>query len=95
MFKFNKKVCLFISILFLELFIFFNVSYSNTEVEYKNRVISRGETLWSISADEQKNNEYFKNEDIRKIIFEIRKINNLSDNELYEGLELKIPTTNS
>ncbi len=95
MFKFNKKVCLFISILFLGLFIFFNVSYSNTEVEYKNRVISRGETLWSISADEQKNNEYFKNEDIRKIIFEIRKINNLSDNELYEGLELKIPTTNS
>ena len=81
--------------MFLGLFIFFNVSYSNTEVEYKNRVISRGETLWSISVDEQKNNEYFKNEDIRKIIFEIRKINNLSDNELYEGLELKIPTTNS
>ena len=32
-----------------------------------------------------------ENEDIRKIIFEIRKINELPNNELYEGLELKIP----
>ena len=91
MFKINKKICILISVLFLGLLIFFNVSYSNSEVEYKNRIVSRGETLWSISKDEQENNKYFENEDIRKIIFEIRKINELPNNELYEGLELKIP----
>lgn len=91
MFKINKKMCILISVLFLGLLIFFNVSYSNSEVEYKNRIVSRGETLWSISKDEQENNKYFENEDIRKIIFEIRKINELPNNELYEGLELKIP----
>ena len=91
MFKINKKMCILISVLFLGLLIFFNVSYSNSEVEYKNRIVSRGETLWSISKDEQENNKYFENEDIRKIVFEIRKINELPNNELYEGLELKIP----
>ena len=91
MFKINKKMCILISVLFLGLLIFFNVSYSNSEVEYKNRIVSRGETLWSLSKDEQENNKYFENEDIRKIIFEIRKINELPNNELYEGLELKIP----
>ena len=91
MFKINKKMCILISVLFLGLLIFFNVSYSNSEVEYKNRIVSRGETLWSISKDEQENNKYSENEDIRKIIFEIRKINELPNNELYEGLELKIP----
>ena len=91
MFKINKKMCILISVLFLGLLIFFNVSYSNSEVEYKNRIVSRGEILWSISKDEQENNKYFENEDIRKIIFEIRKINELPNNELYEGLELKIP----
>ena len=91
MFKINKKMCILISVLFLFFFIFFNVSYYNSEVEYKNRIVSRGEILWSISKDEQENNKYFENEDIRKIIFEIRKINELPNNELYEGLELKIP----
>lgn len=91
MLKINKKVFLFVSILFLGMLIFFNISYSNSEVEYKSRFVSRGETLWSIAADEQKNNDYFENQDVRRIIYEIRKINNLSNNELFEGLELKIP----
>ena len=57
MFKINKKMCILISVLFLGLLIFFNVSYSNSEVEYKNRIVSRGETLWSITKDEQENNK--------------------------------------
>lgn len=91
MLRFNKKLYLFISIFVLGLFIFFNISYSNTEIDYKSKFVSRGETLWSISSEEQKSNKYFENKDIRKIIFEIRKINKLPNNEIYEGLELKIP----
>ena len=53
--------------------------------------ITRGDTLWSIAEYEIKNNDYYKNQDIRKVIYEIKKINNLEGNELKEGIELKIP----
>ena len=67
-------------------------SYSNTKTKYKIDFVSKGDTLWSIAEKEINNNDYYKGKDIRKVIYEIKELNNLSNNNLVEGTSLKIPT---
>lgn len=69
-----------------------NISFSHTEVYYKEIAISSGDTLWSIAKYEQNNNIYFKNIEIRDIVAEIKQLNNLSDSNLKIGDKLSIPT---
>ena len=49
------------------------------------------EILWSIAKNEIEKNKYLKNKDIRDVIFEIKKVNNLEKSDLSEGMKLKIP----
>ncbi|TDT61533.1 cell division suppressor protein YneA [Fonticella tunisiensis] len=49
-------------------------------------VVYPGDTLWSIAAE--KNSGY---RDVRQLIYEIRKINNLKSPVIYPGQELEIP----
>ena len=66
----------------------FNISVakSNTpEAEIIDYTISRGETLWSI-AEENK----AEKEDIRQYIYDIKKLNNMTDSAVYEGQIIQI-----
>ena len=66
-------------------------SYSKVEVEYKSEYASYGDTLWSIAERESKNNKYYQDKDVREIIYDLKKINNMSNSNLNEGQEIQIP----
>ena len=65
----------------------FNIGkvYSKSEIEYSVYVVDNGETLWDIA---NKNNP--ENKDIRKVVYEIQKYNNIG-NVVNVGQEIKIP----
>lgn len=67
----------------------FTSRHSNYEYEFKEYVISNGERLWDIAEEELKKNTYYKNEDIRQIIYEIQKDNNINST-IHEGQVIKI-----
>lgn len=66
-------------------------TYSHTELNYKKVFVSYGETLWSIASRETKNNSYYIGKDVRYVINDIKKINNLETSSLYNNQELSIP----
>lgn len=57
---------------------------------YKTICVSNGETLWEIAENEQRNNDYYKNKDIREIVYSIKSINKLENLSLCEGQELLV-----
>lgn len=71
--------------------IFATNAYSNVETKYKEEYIYAGDTLWSIAKDELENNKYFEGKDIRYVVDELKKVNNLSSSNLSEGDKIKIP----
>lgn len=68
-----------------------NISFSKNEVSYKEIYASSGDTLWSLAKEEAKNNSYYSDKDLRYIIKDIKKINNLDSSELSVGQKLLIP----
>ena len=54
--------------------------------------VDDGDTLWNIAKTQQRTNEYYKDKDVRYIISDIKKVNNLSTSDIYVEQELKIPT---
>ena len=66
-------------------------SYSSKNVEYKTISVSKGDTLWNIAKNNQLNNTYYKGKDIRYIINDLVKINNLESSSLNINQELVIP----
>ena len=56
---------------------------------YKEYVVSNGDRLWNIAKNELKNNLYYKDNDVRQIVYEIQKDNNINS-IIYEGQTLKI-----
>ena len=89
--KFKRSICFILLVIIMILFITLS-SYSNTKKKYKIDFVSKGDTLWSIAEKEINNNDYYKGKDIRKVIYEIKELNSLSNNNLVEGTSLKIPT---
>lgn len=69
-----------------------STSLSYKEVEYNEIYVCRGDTLWNIAKSEQENNEYYKGKDIREIIFDIKKVNNLTSPDLSVNQKLLIPS---
>lgn len=69
-----------------------NNTYSKTEISYKEDYIVKGDTLWSIAENEINSNEYYKNKDIREVMFEIKKVNNLQNGDLTVGQKIIIPS---
>lgn len=67
----------------------FSPKHPNYEYTYKNYTISQGERLWDIAEEELENNAYYKGEDVRQIIHEIEKDNNIGSN-IYPGQVIKI-----
>ena len=89
--KFVRTILIILSILAIVICIFINNSYSNSNLNYKQEYINKGDTLWSIAEEEIRNNPYYKDEDVRKVIYEIRELNNLKTSDLIEGVQIKIP----
>ncbi len=88
--KFVRTISI-LSILILMFIIFCSKTYSNVDINYKDEYVISGDTLWSISKEESKNNKYFENKDIREIVNEIKRINNLKNSDLKIGQKLIIP----
>ena len=76
-----------ITVLLLILAVFYtNTVYGYEEPTYKVITVKQGDTLWDIAI------KYNNNDNIRKYIYEIKKLNNLSNVEIYEGSLLKLPS---
>lgn len=89
--KFIRTISILV-ILILIIILFSNKTYSKVDTKYKEESLILGDTLWSISQEEAKNNKYFENKDIREIVSEIKRINKLDNLDLKEGQKLLIPT---
>ena len=90
--KFIRSVSITIGLVVFIILILTNISFSHTEVNYKEITVSSGDTLWSIAKYEKDNNVYFENKDIRDIIDKIKHINKLNSSNLSVGDKLNIPT---
>ncbi len=62
----------------------FTKAYGYKEREFEMITIKSGDTLWDIAK------KYNKQGDIREYIYELKKINNLSDSGIMAGDELKV-----
>lgn len=90
--KFIRSTSITIGLIALLILTLSNISFSHTEVQYKEIAVSSGDTLWSIAKFEKNNNIYFKEKDIRDVIDEIKYLNNLNNSNLNIGDKLTIPT---
>jgi len=89
--KFVRMIILIIGVIVFLSICFSNVSFSKGEIKTKTVYVSSGDTLWTIAKEEQNNNLYYENTDIRDIIYQIKKLNNLDNNSnLLEGQKLII-----
>ena len=59
------------------------------DMEYYSVVVRSGDTLWSIAEDNIDENNP---KDVRKIIYDIQKMNDLGDEFIQPGRLLKVPT---
>ena len=78
--KFTRMVFIMIGVITFIFFVFSNTSLSKGEVKEKIIYISNGDTLWSIASDEKETNAYYEQKDIRDIVYDIKKMNNLENN---------------
>lgn len=67
----------------------FSPRHPNYDYDFKEYVISNGERLWDIAEEELKSNTYYTGEEIRQVIYEIEKDNNICGN-IYPGQIIKI-----
>lgn len=88
--KFMRSLIIVIGLIMISL-LGINYTYSKTEISYREDYILEGDTLWSIAEDEVNTNQYYKNKDIRNVVYEIKKINNLQDGNLSIGQKILIP----
>lgn len=85
----NIMILLFI---FTILFFISKCTLSHTDIIYTKTYIEFGDTLWNIAKEQQNSNNYYKDKEIREIINDIKKVNNLKTCNLSVGQEIKIPT---
>lgn len=90
--KFVRSLVLLIALLILTtLWMITTTTYSKTEIGYKEDYILKGDTLWSIAEQEVSHNEYYKDKDIREVMYEIRELNHITNDNLEIGQKIIIP----
>ena len=95
--KKKKKKRFIISNLILFSFIFMLIymakgTFSTNIINYTETYIEEGDTLWEIALIQQKNNEYYKDKEIREIVNDLKKVNNLKKSNLSVNQKIIIPT---
>lgn len=90
--KFFRSIFLVIGIIVIFNIFMNNVTLSNQEVAYKEIYISLGDTLWELAKEESKTNSYYSDKDLRYIVKDIKKVNNLANSNVDAGQKLLIPT---
>lgn len=89
--KFIRSILIILgAIMFISLFIS-NISFSHGENNYKTIYVSNGDTLWSIAKEEQENNAYYEDKDIRDVVNNIKTVNKLNSSDLSSNQKLVIP----
>lgn len=78
--KLIKTLTIMLSLILVMIIYFSNISFSKEEVKKKTIYVSSGDTLWGIAMQEQETNSYYQDKDIRNIVYEIKKLNNLQNN---------------
>lgn len=81
-----KKIVLLSIIILLGLFIVGITTSGSSQNEYKEIEVTTGDSLWSII-----NNHYGEEHDKRKIVHQIKEINNLDNVILQPGQTIKVP----
>lgn len=89
--KFIRSILIILGIILCLTLFISKSTLSHKEIEYKIIYVSEGDTLWNIAKSNQLSNKYYKNKDIRYIINDLIKINNLSNSNLKVNQELVIP----
>ncbi len=87
------KSSIIIGVLVISIIVFIHstaLSYEN--IAYNEIYVSSGDTLWNIAKYEQEHNNYYKGKDVREIIYDIKKINNLSSSQLNVNQKILIPS---
>lgn len=89
--KFIRSIFIILGIAAITILLISKSTLSHKEVEYKTIYVSQGDTLWNIAKLNQTNNQYYKNKDVRYIINDLMKINNLDNTNIGINQELLIP----
>lgn len=89
--KFIRSILIIFGIALVITVLISKATLSHKEVEYKTIYVSQGDTLWNIAKDNQMTNEYYKNKDVRYIINDLMKVNNLDNSNINVNQELMIP----
>lgn len=89
--KFIRSILIILGIAFAITLLISKGTLSHNEVEYKTICVSEGDTLWAIACTNQVNNDYYKGKDVRYIVDDLIKINNLNNSNIKVNQELLIP----
>lgn len=80
---------LFLSLLLISILVFTSIftfkAYSKDIPQFDYINVKEGDTLWSIASN------YTNNKEIREVIYEISKANNIQDASIYPGDIIKVP----
>lgn len=85
-FRFYTFIGLILSLLLLFIsFLYKDTAQANIANTYSYVVVEKGDTLWSIAT------EKYPKTDLRKYIYEIKKINNFTSAKIVPGQVIKLP----
>ena len=65
---------------------FDNDIMTQPNIEIDKVIVQNGDTLWNLAK-----RYYGENTDLREVIYEIRKINNMNNSDIRPGQKIKIP----
>ena len=68
----------------------FTPRHEDVPYTYKEIIVSDGERLWDIAEKEIESNSYYENDEVRQVIYEIEKDNNINSNSIKAGQVIKI-----
>lgn len=89
--KFIRSILIILGISILITLLISKATLSHKEIAYKTICVSQGDTLWNIAKSNQLSNEYYKDKDVRYIINDLMRINNLDSSNINVNQELLIP----
>lgn len=92
--KFVRSIVVLIGIIIAIVLFFPKATLSHNESErtnYETISVAQGNTLWSIASYQQENNPYYIGKDVRDIVNDLRRVNQLTNASLQIGQTLRVP----